>query len=185
MEQDKDPTKLLRERSEAARLTRRGITFEADVPVMKRRPGLLGFLRPRRRATERREYRIPEPTLAVLDRLSALWVELDIDEAALSGEDPVKAARCMAAAQCRRMADIAATAVLGEEYYLTDAKGRRKEDRRALQRLSDTFYHALTPADLLTLALLITNACNLVDFTASMRLMSASRTTAPIADRME
>lgn len=182
---EQEQLKLIEERREAERLTRQGLTFELDVPVARPRGGLFGRWRAPIRTKERRTYHVPEPTLATLDRLSALWVEIAIDEAALKGEDPVKAARALTAAQCRRAALIVAVAVMGEDYYITDTKGRRREDRRGLEDMTDTFMHTMTPTDLLTLTLLITSACNLGDFTASMRLMSASRTTAPMTTDIE
>lgn len=65
-------------------------------------------------------------------------------------------------------------AVLGEEYYDVTENGgyfTRKANEKRLNRLASLFEHTITPSQLLTLAILITNVSNLGDFINSIRLM--------------
>lgn len=170
------------EQNELRLMIREGVTFDVDITHYKRKPGVLGWLRKRERVTEKRVFKIQEPTLNTLDRLSAIWVQLEIDEARLTEEDYLKTAKNVAASGSRKLAEIVAIAVLGEDYYIATDRGGyfvRKEDKKALARLTDTFAHTLTPSQLFTLAVLITNVSNLGDFINSIRLMSATRTSDP------
>ena len=145
---------LEREQSELRQMIGEGITFDVEVTYTRRKPGLLGFFRKREKITEKKVFRIQEPTLATLDRLSALWLQMSIDETKLSDED---------------------------YYDVTDKGGYlvRKPNENRLARLTFLFLHTVTPSQLLTLAILITNVSNLGDFINSIRLMSATRTSDP------
>ena len=132
--------------------------------------------------TEKKVFRVQEPTLATLDRLSVLWLQMSIDETKLGDEDYFKTAKKMAAQEARKLAQVVAVAVLGEDYYdVTDKGGYlvRKPNETRLARLTSLFLHTVTPSQLLTLAILITNVSNLGDFINSIRLMSATRTSDP------
>ena len=178
--------KLEQERAELNALINRGWTFEVEdcrtEPVGRRR--LLGLLPPRRRVVkERRTFRIEEPTLGTLDRLSAEWVELAIDEERLKGTEGIAEARMMAARHARRMARIVALAALGSDYLKprpgAGATVRYEDDSRALADLSALFLRTIKPSELFRLAMTINAMCNLGDFIHSIRLMSAARTTVP------
>jgi hypothetical protein len=173
---------LEREQSELRQMIGEGITFDVEVTYTRRKPGLLGFFRKREKITEKKVFRVQEPTLATLDRLSALWLQMSIDETKLSDEDYFKTAKKMAAQEARKLAQVVAVAVLGEDYYdVTDKGGYlvRKPNETRLARLTSLFLHTVTPSQLLTLAILITNVSNLGDFINSIRLMSATRTSDP------
>ena len=145
---------LEREQSELRQMIGEGITFDVEVTYTRRKPGLLGFFRKREKITEKKVFRVQEPTLATLDRLSALWLQMSIDETKLGDED---------------------------YYDVTDKGGYlvRKPNETRLARLTSLFLHTVTPSQLLTLAILITNVSNLGDFINSIRLMSATRTSDP------
>ena len=155
---------LEREQSELRQMIGEGITFDVEVTYTRRKPGLLGFFRKREKITEKKVFRVQEPTLATLDRLSALWLQMSIDETKLGDEDYFKTAKKMAAQEARKLAQVVAVAVLGEDYYDVTDKGG---------------YLVRKPSQLLTLAILITNVSNLGDFINSIRLMSATRTSDP------
>lgn len=165
-----------------------GLRFDVKIAVKQRRPGLLGYFRKRVIEKQTHIFSIYEPTLSTLDRLSALWLKMELDETKLTGDDFLATAKKLTATQTKLMAEVVATAVLGEDYYITtERRGRLiyTPDDARLQELTATFYHSVKPSQLLTLAVLISNVANLGDFISSMRLMSAARTSTPIADRIE
>lgn len=165
-----------------------GLTFDVEVSYKRRRPGLLGFFRKRETIKEKRVYTFYEPTLATLDRLSALWVQMEIDETKLGDGDYLATARQLANREARRMAELVAVAVLGEDLYdTTEKRGifQYKPNEARLKKLTNTFFHSVKPSELFTLAVLITNVSNLGDFISSMRLMSAARISEPKSNRIE
>lgn len=179
---------LTREQSELRQMINSGVTFDVDVTYRKRKPGLLGFLRKRETIKEKKVFRIAEPTLSTLDRLSALWLEMTIDETKLNDTDYLSAAKKLAAKEAKKLAEMVAVAVLGEDYYDVTNKGEyfmRKPNEKRLARLASLFEHTVTPSQLLTLAILITNVSNLGDFINSIRLMSATRTSDPMTNLIE
>ena len=148
----------------------------------------MGFIRKREKVTEKKVFRVAEPTLSTLDRLSALWLEMTIDETKLKDADYLCAAKKLAAKEAKKLAKVVAVAVLGEEYYdVTESGGyfTRKPNEKRLTRLASLFEHTVTPSQLLTLAILITNVSNLGDFINSIRLMSATRTSDPMTSLIE
>lgn len=179
---------LEQEQNELRHMINQGLTFDVDITYSRRRPGFFGFFRKREKITEKRTFTIKEPTLATLDRLSALWLELEIDEAKLNGGHYLETARQLTAKQTQRLAEVVAVAVLGEDYYDTTPRGsgfQYKPNDARLRRLAATFFHAVKPSELFQLAVLITNVSNLGDFISSMRLMSAARTSDPENNRIE
>lgn len=179
---------LEQEQNELRHMINQGLTFDVELTYSRRRPGFFGFFRKREKITEKRVYKIQEPTLATLDRLSALWLQMEIDETRLGDDNYLATARQMANKEAKRLAEVVAVAVLGEDYYdITEHRGafsyKPNEDR--LQRLAATFFHAVKPSELFTLAVLITNASNLGDFISSIRLMSATRTSDPMGNLIE
>ena len=129
---------LEREQSELRQMIGEGITFDVEVTYTRRKPGLLGFFRKREKITEKKVFRVQEPTLATLDRLSALWLQMSIDETKLGDEDYFKTAKKMAAQEARKLAQVVAVAGLpstrdfvgnGSENdsRCTGSRGRRHE----------------------------------------------------------
>ncbi len=178
---------LEREQNELRHMINQGLDFDISVTYSRRRPGFFGRFRRPEKVTEKRTYTIKEPTLDTLDRLSALWLQMEIDETKLNDADYLATARNLARKEARRLAEVVAVAVLGEDYYeVEQGRGgfRYKPNKARLQALAETFFHTVKPSDLFTLAVLITNVSNLGDFISSMRLMSAARTSEPIDKRI-
>lgn len=171
------------EKDELNLLINQGMSFSLERTTYKRRKGFIGrFLRPKAIKTTER-YRIEEPTLSTLDRIASEQLELAIDENVMSSLDGVCEARKMSHAHARRMAKIVAYAVLGQDYIITEMVGSRikyRKDDKKLEELTDIFYHNIKPSKLFTMVSMINTMSNLGDFTNSIRLMSASRTTMPI-----
>ena len=170
------------EQSELRLMIQEGVTFDVDVTHYRRKPSFWGYFRKREKVTEKRVFKIEEPTLNTLDRLSALWLQMEIDETKLQEADYLNAAKKMANKEAKRLAEVVATAVLGEDYYTAIDKGgyfKRTENKQELKRLTSLFLHTVKPSELFTLAVLITNVSNLGDFINSIRLMSATRTSDP------
>lgn len=170
------------EQSELRLMIQEGVTFDVDVTYYRRKPGFCGYFSKREKVTEKRVFKIEEPTLNTLDRLSALWLQMEIDETRLQEADYLNAAKKMANKEAKRLAEVVATAVLGEDYYTAidkDGYFKRTENKQELKRLTSLFLHTVKPSELFTLAVLITNVSNLGDFINSIRLMSATRTSDP------
>ena len=189
MEKDKEPKPLSdRERLEAERkelnlLIGRGITFDVKRTIFKRRPGLMGRLSKRIPAEEMVSYRIQEPTLSTLDRMSDLQIELDINEEVMRSDQALHEARYLTGEHSRRLARIVATAVMGQDYVQIRQSGGRtvySNDEAGLEEIADVLFHGLTPSQLAELVVYINTISNLGDFCNSIRLMSALRTTMPL-----
>lgn len=183
MTEDKDILKSLeREKSELELLIGLGYEFTIgrDVPRVKK--SMLGLIRKRVFFKEEKTFKIEEPTLGTLDRLSAEWVELAIDEEKMQSMGGIGYAKEMVAKHSRRCAKIVALAVMGSEYEVpTCVRGavRYKPDVKRLEELTDLFLRSIKPSDLYKLIMVITAISNLGDFVNSIRLMSSQRTSTP------
>ena len=184
--ENNNPEKTLHdiEREELNLLIRKGQKFAVRYTITKKEKRLLG-LRSRTVEEEHAEaFELKEPTLAVLDRLSAHWLEMTLDEKALEagGAETLAEAKRATADNTKRMAQVLAIAVLGEDYHIktADRKTGRiiySNDDKELDRLTDLFFHTIKPSELVILCQRITNIANLGDFIGSMRYMSGARTT--------
>lgn len=184
--ENNNPEKTLHEieREELNLLIRKGQKFAVRYTITKKEKRLLG-LRSRTVEEEHAEaFELKEPTLAVLDRLSAHWLEMTLDEKALEagGAETLAEAKRATADNTKRMARVIAIAVLGEDYHIkTVERGtgriRYSNDDKELDRLTDLFFHTIKPSELVILCQRITNIANLGDFIGSMRYMSGARTT--------
>ena len=182
MEQDEKIEALQQERSELRRMIGEGITFDIDVKDKRRKRGFLGLFQKREEVTEKRVFKIAEPTLSTLDRLSVMWLDIAIDETKLNSDDYLSTAKQLAAKEAERLAEVVAMAVLGEDYYDVSERGGMfvwKENKERLAELKNLFFHTISPSELLTIAIYITNVSNLGDFTNAIRLTSAARTSEP------
>lgn len=171
--------KINAERRELNTLISRGVNFDVTRTVTVRKNI---FSKPKKH-TEKLKYTIQEPTLAVLDLISAEQIELVIDENIMSSEQGISEAKRLAHKHARRMARIIALAVIGEDYIIAEQQGARiryRYDEKRFNELAELFENNLKPSKLIQLAILINQMANLGDFTNSIRLMSASRTTMPI-----
>lgn len=117
---------------------------------------------------KQREYVIKEPTLYTLDRLSAEYIELLVDEEKIR-ETPRQQARILFKEHSKRMAKVVAIAVLGNEW----------EDTDKLDELSEFLFKWLKNSTLVELVQVIDLTNNLADFINSIRLLSSARTTIP------
>jgi len=184
--ENSNPEKTLHEieREELNLLIRKGQKFAVRYTITKKEKRLLG-LRSRTVEEEHAEaFELKEPTLAVLDRLSAHWLEMTLDEKALEagGAETLAEAKRATAENTKRMARVIAIAVLGEDYHIkTVERGTGRiiysNDDKELDRLTDLFFHTIKPSELVILCQRITNIANLGDFIGSMRYMSGARTT--------
>lgn len=179
------------EREELNILVKQGVRFSITYKVRRRNKGLKGLFQRPQVKTVKEDFEIQEPTLSVLDRLSAIWVEMGLDESQLSagGMETLAEAKRIAKDNAGRMARIIAIAVLGEDYHVTEigANGRvkRYNDDKELERLTALFFHCIKPSKLVGLSEIVTSVSNLGDFINSMRLMSGARTTQPRTERIE
>lgn len=187
----KDKTELEIEREELNLLVKRGVKFSITHKIRRRKKGIKGLFQRPQVVTVKEDFEIQEPTLSTLDRLSAIWVEMEINEDRLTagGAETLAEAKRIANANASRMARIIAIAVLGEEYHVTEvsASGKVKtyNDDKELDRLTSLFFRTIKPSKLVGFAESITSVSNLGDFINSMRLMSGARTTKPRTERIE
>lgn len=176
-----DSEKIQAERNELNLLIDKGVNIEVErtirVPIGRK---YLLFKRYTAKI-EKLKFTIKEPTLSTLDRLSAEQIELVIDEAKIK-ENGLSEAKMLTSKQAHRMARIVAIAVLGQEYVITTQEGARiryQYDDKKLNELTELFFINVKPSNLFQYTVLINSMSNLGDFTNSIRLMSAVRTTMP------
>lgn len=115
--------------------------------------------------------------------MSALQVDLDINEEAMRSDRALYEARHLTGEHSRRLARIVATAVMGQDYVQIRQVGGRtiySNDDAGLEEIADVLFHGLTPSQLAELVVYINTISNLGDFCNSIRLMSAVRTTMPL-----
>lgn len=174
---------LTQERAELNALIGRGVTFDVDDVELHITPRLFGLFQKKSIVPVTRTFTISEPTLGTLDRLSAEWVEMAIDEEELKGEDAMMKARLLAKKHALRCAKVIALAVLGSDYLVPRAvRGgvAYDYDTKRLEELTSLFARRIKPSELYQLYTLIGAMCNFGDFLNSIRLMSADRTTSPV-----
>lgn len=176
-------SELNQERSELNILIDKGVNFDIERTIYVRQNGFLGYFKKRYEKTEKLQFTIKEPTLSILDLLSAEQIDLAIDEAVMSSDLGVQEAKKMSGKHGERLARIIAIATLGQDYIKTKKNGSNisyKYNDKKLDELSELFFIHIKPSKLLQLAILVNTMSNLGDFTNSIRLMSANRTTMPI-----
>ena len=187
----REKTDLELEREELNLLVKQGVRFSVTHKIRRRKKGVKGFFQRPEAVTVKEDFEIQEPTLSILDRLSAVWVEMGIDETRITagGTETLAEAKRIAKDNAARMARIIAIAVLGEDYHVTEVSegGRVKtyNDDKELDRLTALFFHTIKPSKLVGLSEAVTSVSNLGDFINSMRLMSGARTTQPRTERIE
>lgn len=178
-----DQEKIEAEKIELNALINKGLSFEVERTVLKKEPGILGYFKKRKKETEKLKFVIQEPTLSTLDRISAEQIELHIDETIMSSENGISEAKKLSNKYGRNMAKIVALAVLGQDYVIASSFGnsiKYSYDNKKLNELTDLFFQNIKPSKLIQLTMIVNTISNLGDFTNSIRLMSASRTTMPI-----
>ena len=136
----------------------------------------------------RKKFTATNPTLAVLDEMSAEWLEFDDYEKRLAdGEDSIKVAQ-RSLVETKRAAKIVALAVIGEDLF----SERRilfirwtHRNRRRLNRLSGFFYRHIKSSTLYALSNAVLITSDLGNFLNSSRLMQVETTTTPTASLIE
>ncbi len=175
---------LEKERNELNSLINKGVFFEVEDFEVVTQKVFFGLIKRRTTTKVIRKFKIDEPTLSTLDRLSTEWIEFAIDENAMKSADGMTKARGLANQHSLRCAKVVAIAVLGTDYLIPKV-GRNGvvkyvEDVDTLDRLTTMFARAIKPSKLYQLYVLINAMSNLGDFLNSIRLMLADRTTMPI-----
>lgn len=176
-------SELNQERNELNILIDKGVNFEIERTINVRQNGFLGYFKKRYQKTEKLQFTIKEPTLSILDLLSNEQIDLAIDESIMSSDSGIQEAKKMSGKHGQTLARIVAIATLGQDYIKTKKNGSSfiyKYDDKKLNELQELFFIHIKPSKLLQLAILVNTMSNLGDFTNSIRLMSASRTTMPI-----
>jgi hypothetical protein len=172
------------EKAELNTLINKGITFEITDVEFQEKPMFFGFIKKHIPVKATKQFKIRELTLGTLDRLSAEWIECNIDEAELKSGNGMQQAKTLTRKHALRCARIIAIAVMDADFlipkYKKNGSIRYVEDTNRMEELTALFAHALKPSQLYRLTLLVNTMCNLGDFVNSIRLMCASRTTMPV-----
>lgn len=184
-----DTKQLEQEKSELNTLINKGITFEVTDTEFEVKKKFFGLVKKRIPVKVQKQFKIEEPTLGTLDRLSVEWIEIAIDEVQLKGDDGMQQARTLAHEHSLRCAKVIAIAVLGSDYLKplpnpphkgVDCGVRYVEDTAQLTYLTGLFARTIKPSNLYQLCVLINAMCNLGDFVNSIRLMLSDRSAMPI-----
>lgn len=181
-----DNKRLEQEKNELQVLLNKGIEFEVEDVQFETRKRLFGLIRKRFPVKIKRKFKIRELTLGTLDRLSAEWIEFEIDEKKMKSDDGMQVAKSLVHNHSKRCARIIALAVLDSDYLIpvkSNGFVRYKENVKELDNLTDLFLRTIKPSELFRLTTLINLMSNFGDFTNSIRLMLSARTTMP--DRIE
>lgn len=180
-----DITKTLeQQKNELNALINKGVSFEVMDTEFQTKTKFFGLWKKRVAVQVKRQFKIEEPTLSTLDRLSAEWIEFAIDESVMQSKDGMQRARTLAKEHSIRCAKVVAIAAIGSDYLVpTIGKNgvvRYVEDTERLEYLTSLFSRTIKPSKLYQLYVLINAMCNLGDFLNSIRLMSSEITTMPI-----
>jgi autonomous glycyl radical cofactor GrcA len=175
---------LEQEKNELNVLINKGIPFEIEDIEFEEKRTFFGLIKRHVPVKVKRKFKIEEPTLGTLDRLSAEWIEFEMDEAMMKSGDGMQRARTLVGKHSMRCARIIALAVLGSDYLIPkctpNGTVRYVADTPKLEELTDLFARTIKPSQLYQLSMLINAICNLGDFVNSIRFMCAHRTTMPV-----
>lgn len=174
MEKEKDIKSILAQRKLLRGIIGSGIKFTVSYTVKVRQKGLLGFFRKKINEERNETFILKEPTLAVLDRASVVWLRMNTTEIDKEGADENVEGWKLVNAHSHDMAECLAILVLGEAYYAVEGG-----DNEEIERLTDLFYKTIKPSQANETAAYINAAANLTDFVSSIRLMKMSITTTP------
>ena len=175
---------LEQERNELNVLINKGVSFSVIDTGFEEKRVFFGLIKKRTPVKIERSFKIEEPTLGTLDRLSAEWIEFDIDETKLKTDNGIHLVKTLVGSHALRCAKIIALAVLGSDYLIPklsrNGVTHYVEDTKQLDELTALFARVIKPSKLYQLYVLINAMCNLGDFMNSIRLMYTDRTTMPI-----
>ena len=171
------------ERNELNTLLGRGTKFEVEDIVLERQKGFLGRFKRRIPVKIKHTFVIQEPTLHVLDLITAESIEMLVDENVMSSKSGMSEAKKITKEHSKRCARVVALAVLGQDYILSIPKSngivKTQYDETRLKELTSLLFRTIKPSKLFQLAILVNTMMNLGDFMNSIRLMSGARTTMP------
>lgn len=179
---EENKEKLNQEKSELKILLNQGVEFEVEDIQFETESKFFGLLKKHTPKKITRKFKIGELTLGTLDRLSAEWIEFEIDDVSMSADEGMRQAKSLVHNHSLRCAKIIALAVLDADYLIPVYAGsciRYKEDNDTLRELTELFARTIKPSDLFYLVSIINLMGNLGDFTNSIRLMLSARTTEP------
>lgn len=117
---------------------------------------------------KQRTFTIEQPYLGTLDVLSRVFLSIEFEESMLA-ENALAEAKRITAESARKCALAVAIAVLNSKWKI----------RLFAPLMANYFLWRIQPSKLIRLAIYINQINNLGDFISSIRLMSATRTTAP------
>jgi hypothetical protein len=178
------------EQSEIDLLTGAGFRFSVKTVYRKRAKGLRGLFGKKEVAEEINEFEIIPPKLALLDHVSRIALDFEMNESELKSESVFRYARENVTKNAGKLAEIIAISVLGDNYIIA-VKDRRHsplkfmENKKEVKRLTELFYYSLNPAELLKISLYLFNSPGLGDFISSIRFLRGAITTTPITERIE
>lgn len=173
---DKEAMDLIAQKKIIKTIIGKGTKFTVNYSVKVRQKGFKGLFLPKVTEERTEEFVLKEPTLAVLDRASEVWLRMNTEDVEKESPDAIREGYRLANRHAKDMAECLAILVLGEAYYAVDGG-----DDKELSRLSELFYKTVKPSQTEEIAMFINATSNLVDFVNSMRLMKMSKTTTPTA----
>lgn len=159
--------KINKEREELNLLNNDGVKFTIEVDQWR------WF----RRIRKPRVFEIKQPTLAVLDLLSAEAIEVVIDEDAVA-KNPIGESKKILARSIVPVSRYIAIAILGRSAEHVTPFGYCRNDLK-INKLASLIRRSMTPKQIKELMICIINESNLVDFIYSIRLIAEGRSTAP------
>lgn len=173
------------ETREASILASGGFKYEIKYTATEYGKGLRGLFREPRKVERTETLIFQEPTLAVLDLVTDIYLRMRITDPqpGASASDTIHCANKTAHDNTRLMAEVIAVFALGEKSFIRDGETYRRDDK-AIIRLRNLVLHNITPGQMEKLISLCTALGNLPGFLNSIRLTGASRTTMP-ADLVE
>ena len=116
---------------------------------------------------------IKEPTLAVLDKMSDIWLKFPTIEDNMPMKDAIDMAKIEVHKHARNMAKVVAIALLGEAQF-TPIIGKIR-----LWLKERSIYRHCRPTDIRNMVEIITATNGLANFIVSMKLMCTARSTIP------
>jgi len=169
------------EKKELESLTGKGIPFQVKSHVKMPVKGLGRYFGRKETVEKVEAFEIKPPTLAVMDRLSLISIDLEVDDQKIAeGDNTFDLVKGHIASNADKLAEYVAIATLGEDYYVREqtisGRIREYEDKEALRNFTKFFKTWLTPQELHLIAKAVIISLNLADFIDSMRLMKGTRT---------
>lgn len=166
--------KISAEQKELNLLINEGISFTFEYMDRK-----YPFARP---TLVKKTFTIHQPTLAVIDLMSAEAIKMVVDED-LIDKDPFGEAKKVIAAGVDPMSRFIAIAILGRDAEIPVSSLSKypsyKKNEKEIKRISSIIKRSLTPAQLREIVTAITQISNIGDFLYSIRLAGESRSTTP------